>query len=65
MDIVGLIKKHISKRLNSLETVQVVTVESVDYTSMRCSVRPKTKVTISGTAKDRPIILRCSLCSAY
>ena len=57
MDIVGLIKKHISKRLNSLETVQVVTVESVDYTSMRCSVRPKTKATISGTAKDRPIIL--------
>jgi len=57
MDIIGLIKKHISKRLNSLETVQVVIVESVNYTTMKCSVRPKAKVNVSGTMQDRPIIL--------
>lgn len=53
MDIIALIKKYITLRLNSLETIQVVKVEAVDYETYTCSVIPKTKI---GTGEDMPII---------
>ena len=57
MDIIRLIKKHITKRFDALETSQIVIVESINYENYTCSVRPKTKVDVRGDVQDRPIIM--------
>ena len=57
MDIIGLIKKHINARLVSLQTTEIVIVESVDYATWTCSVRPKAKINVRGEVQDMPIIL--------
>lgn len=57
MDIIGLIKKHLNMRLASFQTTEVVIVESVDYTTWKCSVRPKPKIDVRGDVQDMPIIL--------
>lgn len=56
MDVVSLIKKHITHRLQSLETVQIVIVEAVDYENYTCSVKPKAKANVRGKVFDLPII---------
>ena len=57
MDVVGLIKKHINARLRSLETMEVVIVESVDLSAWTCAVRPKAKVNVYGNVQDMPQIM--------
>jgi hypothetical protein len=57
MGIIGLIKKHINARLRSLETVEIVMVESVCLETMTCAVRPKSKVDVYGNAVEMPQIL--------
>ena len=57
MDIIGLIKKHINSRLVSLQTTEIVIVESVDYATWTCSVRPKAKINVRGDVQDMPTIL--------
>jgi len=56
-DIISLIKKYVNLRFNTLETSEVVIVESVDYTTWTCSVRPKAKMNMYGNTVDAPIIM--------
>ena len=56
-DIISLIKKYVNLRFNILETSEVVIVESVDYLTWTCSVRPKSRLNIVGKSVDAPIIL--------
>lgn len=56
-DIISLIKKYVNMRFNTLETSEVVIVESVDYTTWTCSVRPKAKLNIVGNSIDAPIVM--------
>jgi hypothetical protein len=56
-DIIGLIKKHLNTRFRELQTVEVVIVESVDYTTWKCSVRPKARIDVRGDVQDMPIIM--------
>lgn len=56
-DIIGLIKKHLNMRFRELQTVEIVVVEAVDLTTMRCSVRPKARINIRGNAQEMPTIL--------
>ena len=57
MDIIGLIKKHLNARFKALQTVEVVIVEAVDYTTMRCAVRPKPRINVRGDVHDMPQIM--------
>lgn len=36
--------------------MEIVTVESVDYVTWTCSVRPKAKINVQGNVSDAPII---------
>ena len=56
-DIIGLIKKHLNTRFRELQTVEVVIVDAVDLTTMKCSVRPKAKIDVRGSLQDFPTIL--------
>ena len=56
-DLISIIKKYITLRLQVLETVEVVIVESVVLTTWTCSVRPKGKLNIVGKQTDAPIIM--------
>ena len=61
MDIVGLVKKLLNARFRELETVEVVIVESIDYTTWTCSVRPKARVSAHGICQEMPIITEVSI----
>lgn len=56
-DIISLIKKYVNLGFQTLETSEVVIVESVDLSVWTCSVRPKAKLNIVGKAIDAPIIM--------
>jgi hypothetical protein len=60
-DIIGLIKKHLNTRFRELQTVEVVIVEDVDLTTMRCSVRPKPRINVRGGVQDMPIIMNAPI----
>lgn len=56
MDIIGLIKKYIEERFRRLETMEIVIITEVDYSTYTCSVRPKARVGVLGVPTEMPVI---------